>query len=208
MNHESFVEDITTNPIATAACYYASRLNENDKILDYLQRQALYDPSETLGIGFSDRTLGKHLPSNRIKAGRDLRKQLQTAGILKSSGHETFRGFVTVPLCDLQSNISGISGIRVDRNQGDEQQVTIGEGIFNAASLNTFEELILCHDILDAWAFYAAGHKNAVAASQLTGDNLKGKKRLLIADPHCDADSFAGIEVLRITVPGNVSVHD
>jgi len=213
MNRASLLQDIADDPIAATSRYYAGCLHEQKRIVDYLRRQALDDPSRTLGIGFSDRTLGKQLPSNRVQAGRDLRARLQTAGILRPTGHETFRGFVTVPLWDTHHHITGIFGVRVDRSQGDQQQVTIGEGVFNASALDSFDELILCRNIPDAWAFYAAGHRNAVAweqlqPAQLQPAQLQGKKRLLIADPDCDVESFTGIEVLRITIPGDASAHD
>ena len=93
MSHDSFLEDITQEPIAATARYYASRLNEHDKILDYLKRQTLFDPSETLGIGFSDRTLGKQLLEMAVRKGATAAAKNECFGSLKG-GHLVawFRG--------------------------------------------------------------------------------------------------------------------
>ncbi|TWU02316.1 DNA primase [Stieleria varia] len=205
MNDHELHAAIHDDPIAFIADYYASRLSDNPKVLEHLQANALH--CDDLHIGFSDRTFGKLLPPHRSKAGRDLREMLQSVGVLKSTGHETFRGFVTVPLTDTAGKITGIHGRRVDRSQGDEMAITIGTGIFNAAALTTFDELILCGCILDAWTFCAAGHRNAVVAEQLNDEHFKGIKRLLIASPDIDREHFPDLEILQIAFPGHDSAN-
>ncbi|TWT86965.1 helix-turn-helix domain-containing protein [Stieleria varia] len=205
MNDHELHAAIHDDPIAFIADYYASRLSDNPKVLEHLQANALH--CDDLHIGFSDRTFGKLLPPHRSKAGRDLREMLQSVGVLKSTGHETFRGFVTVPLTDTAGKITGIHGRRVDRSQGDEMENTIGTGIFNAAALTTFDELIVCGCILDAWTFCAAGHRNAVVAEQLNDEYFKGIKRLLIASPEINLEHFTDLEILQIAFPGHDSVN-
>ncbi len=76
MTDHSFTQRIFSAPLATTIDYYAERLVDNDKALTFL-RKNLLSADANLKVGFSDRTLGKQLPSNRNKAGRDVRERLQ-----------------------------------------------------------------------------------------------------------------------------------
>ena len=133
MNNE-FLLKVNENPLDTTVDYYASSMSE--KAVMFLESNCL-SADAALKVGFSDRTLGKQLPSHQCKPGRDIRKLLQDAGILKATGHETFRGFVTVPLTDTGGETTGIYGLRVDKHGGGEAEQRIGCGIFNASSLAT-----------------------------------------------------------------------
>ncbi len=115
MTDHAFTQRIFSAPLATTIDYYAERLVDNDKALTFLRRNLLSSDAD-LKVGFADRTLGKQLPSNRNKAGRDVRERLQGPGILKATGHETFRGYVTVPLVSLKGETTGIYGVRIDRH--------------------------------------------------------------------------------------------
>ena len=97
MNNASFPQRLFDNPLATVADYYAHHLN--DAAHTFLQNHCL-SADDRLRVGFSDRTLGKQIPAKALKFGRELRAKLKQAGILKASGHEALRGFVTVPLTD------------------------------------------------------------------------------------------------------------
>src|SRR6056297_3389777 len=179
--NEDLIQRIEQQPLPAVLEYYAACLPRNQRALDFLQRQALSADS-ALQVGFADRTLGTHLPSNRIKAGREIRTKLRSVGILKENGRERFRGLVTVPLSDLAGKVTGIYGLRIDRNQG-EKEATLGSGIFNAAALRNFKEIILCESIADAWAFCGAGHTHAIAAAgiELSAEMFANVSRILLA---------------------------
>jgi hypothetical protein len=198
---------IEQRPLATTIEYYAQRLTDSEKALSFLQRNLLSADVE-LKVGFADRTLGKQLPSHHSRPSRDLRKFLQGAGILKPTGHETFRGYVTVPLTDLHQTTTGIYGVRIDRHGAGEKIVTIGGGIFNASALQTFAEIILCDSLLDAWTFCGAGYLNAIAATadQLKQDDFASVKRVLLAG-NADHDIFTGKELLRLNFPDDTCVN-
>ena len=59
--------------------------------------------------------------------GREIRNLLQNACILKATGHETFRGHVTVPLTGLEGNVTGIYGMRIDRHGAGETDGASGK---------------------------------------------------------------------------------
>jgi hypothetical protein len=199
---------IEQRPLATTVEYYAGRLAENEKALSFLRRNLL-SADAALKVGFADRSLGKSLPSHHTRQGKQLRKFLQAASILKPTGHETFRGYVTLPLTDVHQTATGIYGVRIDRHGAGEKIVTIGGGIFNAAALQSFDEIILCDSLLDAWTFCGAGYLNAIAATtdQLKQDDFASVKRVLLAGNTADESLFAGKELLRLNFPDDTSVN-
>ena len=80
-------------------------------------------------IGFSDRRLGKNLPTTDSQRGRELcASNSKRSGSTNRRGHEALRGCVTFPLFDETGNITGIHGRRIDRNGKGEQEITIGTG--------------------------------------------------------------------------------
>ena len=163
MNTSSFTQRLVDQPLAATIDYYARHLNDHAHA--FLKRNGL-SADESLRVGFADRTLGNQIPSKQLKAGREIRTKLMQQGILKPNGHETLRGFVTVPLTDIEGTTTGLYGLRVDNKGKDQAQLTIGSGWFNAAALTSFEEIIVCANVLDAWTFHAAGHTNVVAVER------------------------------------------
>ena len=197
------IDDLQLLPLATTIDYYATCIN--DKVQAFLSSHALCDDS-ALRVGFADRTLGNQLPSARLKSGREIRAILKQAGILKENGRELFRGHVTVPLTNVKGETTGIYGLRLDVLPGQQPVTTIGHGLFNAAALITFDEIIVCKDVIDAWTFYAAGHKNALVARQLKKEDIAGIKRVLHTDD-IDSSLFDDKERFRINFPEGTSVE-
>ena len=148
-SNNTLYQSILTEPLLTTVLCYATCLLTAVKALAYLKLNC-WLTDEVLRIGFSDRTLGAQLPSPRSKPGQALRSQLQTVCILKSSGHETFRGMVTVPLVGASGIVTGIYGRRIDRHAIGESETTIGSGIFNGTAVKNCEEIIVTDSILDA----------------------------------------------------------
>lgn len=74
--------------------YYHETLLESDEALAYLDKRGLNDRSliTRFKLGYANRTLAYRLPQKQYKAGKQLRGQLQTLGILRGSGHEHFNG--------------------------------------------------------------------------------------------------------------------
>jgi DNA primase len=70
--------------------YYHDTLKQSPEALDYLQSRGLNHPELTarFQLGYANRTLGYSLPSKQVKAGAELRGQLQRVGLMRDSGHE------------------------------------------------------------------------------------------------------------------------
>lgn len=212
MSPHAFHQQLLDAPLRTTVEYYAQHLNQNAHT--FLRRMCL-SADKTLGVGFADRTLGLQIPVKQLKLGSEIRQRLRKLGVLKPNGHETLRGFVTVPLTDIsREEVTGIYGLRIDNKGKNQPQVTIGRGIFNSAALRDGREVIVCGDVLDAWTFYAAGHTHAVAVEgvEWSPQWFDAVERILFADPQPTfqgemATIWQGSAALRIHLPTGLTVN-
>lgn len=76
-----------------------------------------------LNIGFCDRTMGKSIPKTRNPEGAAIRGSLQRAGLVRSSGHELFRGCIVIPTVDNNGSIISAVGYRVGRIRNGDKPV-------------------------------------------------------------------------------------
>ena len=126
--HDSFLRELSCDPLGTAARYYAERLSLSRKAVAFVQDELEITAEEAISqrIGFSDRTFGPLIPSKRTKAGRQIREQLTSIGLFKSNGRETLRGHVTVPIENADGRIIGIRGLRIDRHSAEPSVMIVG----------------------------------------------------------------------------------
>lgn len=66
-------------------------------------------------IGFSDRTIGRHIPSSKKAEGALIRGSWQRCGLVRATGHELFRGCVVFPTFDINENVVAAIGYRLGR---------------------------------------------------------------------------------------------
>ena len=64
-------------------------------------------------IGLCDRTLGRNIPTARTFEGGAIRGSLQRCGIIRSSGHELFRGCILFPKFNSDGQIVSAIGYRI-----------------------------------------------------------------------------------------------
>ncbi len=135
-----FTRRLENEPFSAVSGYYAECLAANTKVTGFLADVfgLSLEKAAEFQVGFSDRSLGKVVPSRDSELGRHLRAILRDVGILKRTGHETLRGCVTFPLFT-GDKITGIYGRRIDRQGKGNQEITIGEGELRAP-LNGDEE--------------------------------------------------------------------
>ena len=204
-SNNDFIQSMLAHPLKTTVAYYATCLVACAKAVAYLARNCLASDA-ALQVGFADRTLGTHLPSNTLKAGKEIRSNLESVGIFRPNGREHFRGFVTVPLTNMDGDVTGIYGRRIDRNGNGPTELTIGAGIFNSQALRSFDEIIVTDNVLDAWTFYSAGHANVVCGATDVAD-FKLVKRVLLTSDTIDCEAFGGCEIYRVKFPVGHSAH-
>ena len=96
--------------------FYQEALKESPDALAYLERRGLGDPKliKSFRLGFANRTLGYRLPQKNRKAGAEIRGQLQTIGILRSSGHEHFTGSLVIPVIDERGQVREVYGRKIN----------------------------------------------------------------------------------------------
>ena len=82
--------------------YYHETLKQSPEALAYLESRGLQSSEaiEQFRLGFSNRTLGYHIPFRNRAEGGAIRDNLQQVGILRKTGHEHFRGSLVIPVFD------------------------------------------------------------------------------------------------------------
>ncbi|MDJ0805995.1 MAG: CHC2 zinc finger domain-containing protein, partial [Gammaproteobacteria bacterium] len=213
--------------------YYHQTLIQTPGALKYLQKRCINHPEaiEKFRLGFCDRTLGTKLPLKNRKEGGAIRGRLQQLGLLRSTGHELFRGSITIPVIT-DHQVVQIYGRKVTPNlrAGTAQHVMLPnapDGLFNREAVRASDELILCLSLIDALTFWCAGYRNVTCAVGTDGwtDELlqiikqHRVKRVLIAfatTPEGDAQTTAladrlnalGIDTYRIQFPTGMDAND
>lgn len=124
-------------------------------------------------MGWSDRTLGLALPSHDRVAGRKPRGRLQALGVLRSAGHEQFRGCVTVPVRNGDGRVVQVCGLRLDRPQRRSDRPSTptrdvlwvdlaGSALWHPEAMAA-GEVILAGSPLDGLVWWSAGHQHVLA---------------------------------------------
>ncbi|AWL05732.1 toprim domain-containing protein [Massilia oculi] len=214
--------------------FYHQALLESPEALAYLGKRGLGDPEliALFRLGYANRTLGYRLPAKNVKAGAEIKSRLQRIGILRASGHEHFNGSIVIPVIDSDGNVTEVYGrkLRDDLRAGTPLHLYLPgahKGVWNAAALAQFEEIILCEALIDALTFWQAGFHNVTASygvggftpDHLAAFQLHGVKRVLIAYDHDEAGdkaaaalaeqlTAAGIECYRIEFPKGMDANE
>ncbi|POZ60318.1 CHC2 zinc finger domain-containing protein [Chromobacterium alticapitis] len=208
--------------------YYHDTLKQSPEAQAYLDKRGLRHPEliERFRLGYANRTLGYSLPAKPVKAGAEIRSQLQAIGLLRESGHEHFNGALVVPVIGLDGVVHEVYGrkIRDDLRAGTAYHLYLPgphAGVWNEAGLAASGgEVILCEALLDAMTFWVHGLRNVTAsygvngftAAHLDAFRRHGVRRVLIAYDRDAAGNQAaamlaeqlmaeGIDCFRILFP-------
>ncbi|MDE9545397.1 CHC2 zinc finger domain-containing protein, partial [Xenorhabdus bovienii] len=156
--------------------FYHQTLLNAPEAQDYLAKRRLNHPElvAQFKLGFANRTLGYRLPTRQLKAGVEIRAQLQAAGLLRESGHEHFSGSLVIPVIGLHGGVQELYGRKIiDRlRTGTPKHVYLPgahSGVWNEAALMASKSLILCESLIDALSFWVAGYRHVTAAYGVNG---------------------------------------
>lgn len=156
--------------IQEAFGYYAKCLLDNDRALNFLAERKITTKKllKEHCIGFSDRTLGLALGKLPKYEEQSKRGSLQRTGLIKSSGHEFFRGAITCPVSNMDGEIVSAYGRRVTfkLRAGSFYVLNWINGsasFFNHQALVEFDEVIICKNPLDALVWLSHGFHNVLA---------------------------------------------
>ncbi|MFO0599227.1 MAG: CHC2 zinc finger domain-containing protein [Myxococcaceae bacterium] len=156
--------------------YYARTLAAAPEALAYLESRGLKHEGliSHFHLGFSNRTLGLRLPDTNRLAGATVRRRLQALGVIRESGHEHLVGSLVVPIHDEAGAVVGLYGRKVTKGlrPGTPDHLYLPgphRAAFNSAALAGQRVAIVCEAIIDALSFWAAGHRNVIAAYGVEG---------------------------------------
>jgi hypothetical protein len=175
-------------------------------VLDWLRERGIGSRElvEQFNIGWSNRTLGLHLPPTNRHAGAAIRARLQRLGILRPSGHEHFNGCVVVPMVDADGRIVQLYGYRVS-SRGSSREIWLDRsrrGLLDPGGCETGRLVVTTHPV-DALRLVAAGLRDVTAPAStdaalpdLCAVVLARKIRtIVIASPGDDDDEADRIAV-------------
>ncbi|CAN5274472.1 hypothetical protein BH10PSE19_BH10PSE19_09690 [soil metagenome] len=215
--------------------FYQETLKASPEALEYLTRRGLMHPEliDHFHLGYANRTLAYRLPSSGSKAGMEMREQLQTIGLLRTSGHEHFSGSLVIPVIDEQGHITEIYGRKVlgKRLRKDTPMHTYlpgpHQGVWNIGAFKASHEMILCEALIDALTFWCAGFRHVTASYGVSGFNAEhlhafkthAIERVYIAYDRDDAGEAAaakvaqqllaeGIDCYRVLFPKGMDVNE
>jgi DNA primase len=222
--------------LGQVVAFYQSTLKASPEALGYMQERGLVHPEliDRFRIGYANRTLGYRLPAKNRKEGAELRGRLAGLGVLRDTGHEHFRGALTIPICDSSGTIVQLYGRRVGRARQERNTNTSahlwlpGErrGVWNADVLAASAEVILAGSLMDGLTFWSAGFRHVTATwgpEGFTADHADalrshGVRRVLIAFRRPDGDRAAGelaqqlgaegVECFRVVFPRGADAND
>lgn len=157
--------------------FYQAALPHSAPALAFLAHLGLADPTliRHFRLGFSDRTLGRAVPTLAAAAtisATGLRAALRAEGLLRASGHEHFAGCIVVPLVDAAGSVQQCYGRRIAAPRGAPRPARALPNrqwaLWNAAAIAESGDLILCDDVLDALLFWSVGQHRVLAVSHPT----------------------------------------
>lgn len=211
--------------LAVVVRYYQDCLRATPDATDYLRRRGITHPGviDHFRLGYSDRSLGLKLPQRQVKAGEAIRARLQRLGVFRDSGHEHFRGSITVPVpaADGSGRIADIYGrkVRDDLRPGTPAHVHLNDrraGAFNVGAFGPVDEIVLCPSVWDALTFWTHGYRNVTATfgpDAPTADLLGAlaefsiKRVLTPSEAAVEKLLAAGLEVFLIRLPRGLDVN-
>ncbi|MCG3472407.1 CHC2 zinc finger domain-containing protein [Xenorhabdus bovienii] len=161
--------------LRVAEFYHQTLLNAPEAH-QYLKKRRLDHPElvSHFKLGFANRTLGYRLPEKKLKAGAEIRTQLQAAGLLRESGHEHFSGSLVIPVIGLNGEVQEMYGRKItDRlRAGTPLHLYLPGahgGVWNEAGLAGSASVILCESLIDAMSFWCAGFRNVTCSYGVHG---------------------------------------
>lgn len=220
--------------LAEVVAHYHRTLLEAPEAAVFLERRGLGDSAmvEQFRLGFSNRTLGLRVDDSHRVDGKSLRPQLRSLGVFSpDTGHEAYRGSLTVPVFDVEGRVVQLYGRKINRHHkpGTEHTwlASPARPLFNPAALVSSDQVIIAGSILDALSWWRAGFGHVVAVDGPEGfdgshlDLLVGHEvtSVLVGFRRDDAGEAgaaavakralaAGVQCYRLVFPAGMDAND
>lgn len=213
--------------LARVVGHYQQALKTRPEPQQYLSARGLTNPDliDEFRIGFSDRSLGTLLPPKAVQSGERIRARLRSLGLFRASGHEHFRGSITIPIsaADGSNRIVNIYGrkLRDDLRAGTARHTNLDDrhpGVWNVSAFGRTKEVVLCSSIWDGLTLWQHGYRNCTTMfgdreHNLTPDLLDAFaefriKRVLTCCPAVVPKLLAaGLDVFTVRLPLNSDLN-
>lgn len=196
--------------LAAVTRHYVEALERSDDARAWLAGHGIgADTATRVGVGFSDRTLGLALPEGNRRAGALLRSRLQDLGVLRSTGHELFRGCVVIPVHDEHGVVVQLVGYRIGRARDERGTPAVLElpnvsALWNPTALAA-SEVLVAGSLLDGLVWWQAGFDHTIAAVGTDPTDAlvdAGATRVLLAHGRPDGDPIATVMAERLGEAG------
>jgi DNA primase catalytic core len=133
----------------------------------YLEKRGITDAGlfSCHRVGYANGKLKDLLPKDG-----QLKEELKTLGVLLENGHERFAGCVTFPVYGPDGRLVTIYGRFT--GEGLKRHVYLPDrstGLWNAAAVKSYPEIILVESVIDALSVMMAGHRNVMAIQGTNG---------------------------------------
>ncbi|WP_075185754.1 CHC2 zinc finger domain-containing protein [Teredinibacter haidensis] len=201
--------------------FYHETLKQNQDAQDHLKYRGL-DDAELINhfkLGYANRSLGITLPAKQVKAGAQIREQLQRIGLYRETGREHFNGSLVIPVIDENGVVTEVYGRKTVRNlrKGTPKHLYLPgphSGVFNPEGLNS-DEVILCESLIDALTFWRWGFKHVTTSYGTQGftDELFDRitalkiKRVLIAYDRDEAGNAAAEKAAKQLIQAGIACY-
>ena len=201
--------------------FYHETLKQHQDAQDYLKYRGLDDAEliNTFKLGYANRSLGITLPAKQVKAGAQIREQLQRIGLYRETGREHFNGSLVIPVIDEHGLVTEVYGRKTVRNlrKGTPKHLYLPgphSGVFNPEGLNS-DEVILCESLIDALTFWRWGFKHVTTSYGTQGftDELFDRltalkiKRVLIAYDRDEAGNAAAEKAAKQLIQAGIACY-
>ena len=140
--------------------YYQAAFNQQKEGRDYMKQRGLVDPAlfSRFKIGFCAGNIRESMPKEDQKIA-----DLKDLGVLTENGREFFTNCVVFPITDQSGQIVNLYGRRIRNGQVNHLYLPGKKsGVFNGASIQSADSVILVESILDALALIQAGYPGAI----------------------------------------------
>ncbi len=211
--------------LAQVVGYYHTCLKNSPDALGYLAKRGITHPRavDHFRVGFSDRSLGLHLPTMDSRAGVAIRTRLREVGLYRASGHEHLRGSLTFPI-PAATGTGEIVDVYARKTQGEVLRrgtplhLHLGEqrcGVWNVEAFAGASEVVVTTGLFDALTFWSHGFRNvtclfgrAVYPDLLAAVAEFGVRRVLTtSEPATESLLAAGLETFLVRLPIGLDVN-
>jgi DNA primase catalytic core len=217
-----------TELLTRVADYYFETARDTAEFWTYLKQRGLDSRElvDTFRIGYCNRSLAKKLPDRHGGAGTKIRRELRQLGLLRDSGHESFAGFLFVPLRDENESVVYGYGRRLgDASNGPAHLYLRGErrGFLSPKVFRASDVVLLNESWLDAMTWWVHGYRQVVSTFGADGlteelsaallrmrhlvcaqDNDEAGERAANALAHRLLAQKSSIGCWRIVLPGGI----